>query len=150
MAGMKKLSTRIIHKHATPAEWNVSTFTPYQGEVVIYDPGFDSKDGKTYTRERMKIGDGQHKITELPFVNEINVSATTSKTSVNVVSSVGSSQYTPAEYTAPSMGQELSNDTLVLKFDAGSYTPAEYVAGDSVTTTISYVEDVSVSTEQPL
>lgn len=70
MAEPKKISTRIINKHATAAVWNNTNFTPLQGEIVVYDPGYDSTDGKTYSYERMKIGDGSHTIQELPFITE--------------------------------------------------------------------------------
>ncbi len=29
--------TRIIHKHDTEANWNVSSFQPLEGELIIYD-----------------------------------------------------------------------------------------------------------------
>ena len=70
MAEPKKISTRIINKHATAAVWNNTNFTPLQGEIVVYDPGYDSTDEKTYSYERMKIGDGSHTIQELPFITE--------------------------------------------------------------------------------
>ena len=71
MSGIKKLSTRIINKHATAAIWNTKTnFYPLQGETIVYDPGYDSTDGKIYKYERFKIGDGTHNVTELPFANE--------------------------------------------------------------------------------
>lgn len=72
MAELKKVNTRIIHKHATAAIWNETNFTPLQGEIVIYDPGYDPKDKKTYSQERMKIGDGSKTIQELPFANIVS------------------------------------------------------------------------------
>lgn len=150
MAGLKKLNTRIINKHATAAVWNDSSFKPLQGEVVIYDPGYDSKDGKTYTRERMKIGDGTHTVQELPFFNEVDVNVETEKTSVTVVTNVGSPSYIAANYTAPSMGQILTDDTLTIEFNAGSYTPAQFVEGDHAKQTIEYVTGVSATTANPV
>ena len=151
MAGLKKLNTRIINKHATAAVWNDTNFTPLQGEIVIYDPGYDSKDGKTYTRERMKIGDGSRTIQELPFAHEVEVSVTEQKQSVNVVTAVGTPTYVAASYTAPSMGQELNDDVLTIKFDAGNYTPAEFTAGEITSTqTIEYLTGVSVTTATPV
>lgn len=67
MAEPKHVKTRIINKHATAAVWNESNFRPLQAEIVIYDPGQDPKDGKTYSHERFKIGDGTRTINELPF-----------------------------------------------------------------------------------
>ena len=151
MAGLKKLSTRIINKHATAAVWNETNFTPLQGEIVIYDPGYDSKDGKTYSRERMKIGDGSHTIQELPFAHELDVAVTETATSMSVVTSVGSPEYIAAEYTAPSLDDNVKDDTLVINFDAGTYKPAEFIAGKApVTETIEYLTGVEVKTSIPL
>lgn len=151
MAGLKKLNTRIINKHATAAVWNTTNFTPLQGEMVVYDPGYDSVDGKTYSRERFKIGDGSHTIQELPFANEVEAVVTGSTNTVNVVTSVGTPTYVSSEYVAPSMGQNLvDNETLVVSFDAGSYTPATFTAGEtSTTSTITYVTDVDVTVSTP-
>lgn len=71
MAELKKVNTRIIHKHATAAVWHEKQFIPLQGEIIIYDPGYDPKDGVTYTYERMKVGDGARKVTDLPFVSNV-------------------------------------------------------------------------------
>ena len=150
MAGLKKLSTRIINKHATAAVWNTTNFTPLQGEIVVYDPGYDSKDGKTYSRERMKIGDGTHNIQDLPFANELEAVVTGSTKSIDVVTNVGTPTYTSAEYVAPSMSQNLTNDTLTLNFSAGSYTPATFTAGEVTSkSTITYVTDVDVALQTP-
>lgn len=151
MAGLKKLSTRIINKHATAAVWNATNFTPLQGEIVIYDPGYDSKDGKTYSRERMKIGDGSHTVQELPFAHEVEVSVTENAESVTVVTSVGSPTYIAAEYTAPSLTQQYDQELLKINFDAGAYKPAEFNAGAMPTTrTIEYLTDVAISTATPV
>lgn len=150
MAGLKKLSTRIINKHATAAIWNDTNFTPLQGEIVVYDPGYDSTDGKTYKRERMKIGDGTHTVQELPFVNELETVVSKPKETTVVVTSVGTPTYTSSEYVAPSMGQQKSDDLLVIKFDAGSYTPATFTPGEvTKTESITYVTDVDVSLQTP-
>ena len=151
MAELKKLNTRIINKHATAAVWNDTNFKPLQGEVVIYDPGYDSKDGKTYTRERMKIGDGSKTIQELPFVNEVNVEVTKETKSVKVVTSVGTPVYTSSNYVAPTMSQNLTDDILTLSFDAGSYTAATFTAGEvAETQTIEYITDVQADAVSPL
>ena len=151
MAGLKKLTTRIINKHATAAVWNSTNFTPLQGEIVVYDPGYDSKDGKTYSRERMKIGDGTHTIQELPFANELEAVVTGTTKSIDVVTNVGTPTYTSSEYVAPSMGQRLDNDILTIEFDAGSYTPATFTAGEVTTkSTVTYVTDVDVELQTPV
>lgn len=151
MAGLKKLTTRIINKHATAAVWNSTNFKPLQGEIVIYDPGYDSKDGKTYSRERMKIGDGTHTIQELPFANELEAVVKGTVDSIDVVTNVGTPTYTSSTYVAPSMGQTLENDTLTIQFNSGSYTPATFTAGEVTTkTTLTYVTDVNVDLQTPI
>lgn len=151
MAGIKRLNTRIINKHATASIWNDSTFVPLQGEIVIYDPSYDATDGKTYTRERMKIGDGSHTVKQLPFVNELDVTTTKEKKTATLVTSVGTPEYISASYQAPSMSQDFEEDTLTITFDAGSYTPAQFSAGETAeTTTITYVEDITIETKQPI
>ena len=150
MAGLKKLNTRIIHKHATASVWNDSNFTPLQGELVIYDPSYDSTDGKTYTRERMKIGDGTHTIQELPFANEIDAKLTEHANEVTVVTQVPQPVYTSSSYTPPSMSQEYNNEHLKLTFDAGAYVPATFAAEPAKTTTIEYLTDVELSVGQPV
>ena len=60
----KILSTRIIHKHDIEANWNDSSFIPKLGEIIVYDID------ENYTYERVKIGDGQTDINNLPFVGD--------------------------------------------------------------------------------
>lgn len=56
---------RIIHKHDTEANWNKAiNFIPQMGEIVIYD--IDNN----YSYPRMKIGDGIHTVSVLPFYVE--------------------------------------------------------------------------------
>ena len=150
MAGIKKLTTRVINKHATAAVWNDTNFTPLQGEIVVYDPGYDSKDGKTYTRERMKIGDGSHTIQQLPFVGEVETNVKEYAESIDVVTSVPTPVYTSAEYTAPSMGQHYESEVLRINFDAGNYVPATFAAEPSKTTTIEYLTSVEMSVDSPV
>ena len=150
MAGLTKLNTRIIHKHATAAVWNVTNFTPLQGEIVVYDPGYDSKDGKTYSIERFKIGDGSHTIQQLPFATDVDIHVTKTSKSIDVVTKVGTPTYTKSEYVAPSMGQTVDEDILTITFDAGSYIPATFTAGEVATSsTITYLSDVQVASEAP-
>jgi hypothetical protein len=60
----KELSSRIIHKHDSAANWAKATnFIPKQGELIVYD-----KDTE-YTYERFKIGDGVTGVNQLPFSN---------------------------------------------------------------------------------
>ena len=59
----KILDTRIVNKHAVEADWVKATnFTPLKGEVIVYD-----RDAN-YTYERIKIGDGETNVNNLPFL----------------------------------------------------------------------------------
>ena len=61
----KRLNTRIIHKHATAADWIKATgFIPMAGELIVYDTDAN------YAYERIKIGDGKNNVNSLPFVDE--------------------------------------------------------------------------------
>ena len=61
----KILSSRIIHKHDTAANWvKAENFTPKQGELIVYD--IDAN----YAYERIKIGDGTRNVNSLPFVDD--------------------------------------------------------------------------------
>ena len=61
----KKIKTRIVHKHATEADWmKAVNFVPLQGEVIIYD--IDNN----YSYERVKIGDGIQNVNDLPFAEK--------------------------------------------------------------------------------
>lgn len=58
----KNIKSRIIHKHDVESNWLLATnFTPKQGEIIVYD--VDSN----YNYERLKIGDGEHNVNDLPF-----------------------------------------------------------------------------------
>lgn len=149
MAGIKKLTTRIINKHATPEVWYRSNFKPLQAEVIIYDPGFDPKDGRTYTCERQKIGDGTHTVNELPFADEKTAVVSKTSSGINVVTSVSDSTYVGANYVAPSMEQTLTDDTLKLTFNPGSYTPATFTPGEATVSAVEYITDIGVTLESP-
>ena len=60
----KIFSTRIIHKHDSEANWNLISFIPKQGEIIVYDID------ENYTYERIKIGDGEADVKDLPFVGD--------------------------------------------------------------------------------
>lgn len=61
----KKLKTRIINKHDTEAHWELATgFIPEDGEIIIYDPD------TTYDYSRVKVGDGETNVNDLPFVDD--------------------------------------------------------------------------------
>ena len=59
---LKIIKTRVQQKHATETEWNNSSFVPLFGEIIIYDAD------DNYSYPRVKIGDGQTYVTELPFL----------------------------------------------------------------------------------
>ena len=58
----KNISSRIIHKHDIETNWNKATnFIPKAGEIIVYDRD------ETYNYERFKIGDGETRVSTLPF-----------------------------------------------------------------------------------
>ena len=58
----KNISSRIIHKHDIEANWNKATnFIPKAGEIIVYDRD------ETYDYGRFKVGDGETKVSTLPF-----------------------------------------------------------------------------------
>ena len=64
----KTLKTRLIQKHDTESNWRFATnFVPKDGELIIYE--IDSE----HPIPRMKVGDGETNVNDLPFVNNIYV-----------------------------------------------------------------------------
>ena len=62
MGQSKEFFSRIVHKHDTETNWNkAENFVPIKGEIIIYD-----KD-ENYNYERIKVGDGETKVPDLPF-----------------------------------------------------------------------------------
>ena len=74
----KNINSRIQNKHDLEANWiKAVNFIPKQGEIIVYDCEIDSNgntlllpDTRTspYSYERLKIGDGITKVSELPFL----------------------------------------------------------------------------------
>lgn len=61
----KYINARIQHKHDTATQWGLKpNFIPEAGEIIIYDA--DSTHDT-----RFKVGDGQTKISVLPFVTGV-------------------------------------------------------------------------------
>ena len=59
----KKLKARIVQKHETEENWKKAVnFIPKQGEIIVYDID------ENYAYERFKIGDGNSKVNDLPFI----------------------------------------------------------------------------------
>ena len=62
----KRFKTRIVQKHAIESDWaKAVNFTPLKGETIVYD--IDDN----YNYERMKIGDGERNVNDLPFVTDV-------------------------------------------------------------------------------
>lgn len=83
MASIKNLKGTIIHRHDTAINWqkNAPNFVPKKGELIIFDADIDESgnlvttgyDGAGVTVEpseevRLKIGDGNKNIIELPYI----------------------------------------------------------------------------------
>ena len=59
----KMLKSRIILKHEPEQHWNLATgFTPFEGELIVYDAD------ETHSQARLKVGDGQTNVKNLPFI----------------------------------------------------------------------------------
>lgn len=59
----KNIKGRIQHKHDIEANWQLATnFIPMIGELIVYDPD------TTHEESRLKIGDGQTLVNDLPFL----------------------------------------------------------------------------------
>ncbi|MBO5424037.1 MAG: hypothetical protein J6A25_00820 [Lachnospiraceae bacterium] len=90
----KRIRSRSIQKHDLEVNWNkAENFVPYKGEFIIYDIEVDEEGnditqivdgvkktvyelvGRTtpYTYERIKLGDGKTKISELPFIDNTSL-----------------------------------------------------------------------------
>lgn len=64
----KKMKERIQIKHDTAQNWaKAVNFTPLAGELIIYDGVLEN--GIYIEQPRIKIGDGVHKLAELPFMS---------------------------------------------------------------------------------
>ena len=61
----KTMKARIQHKHDIEANWlKAMNFTPLVSEIIVYDPD------ENYSYPRIKIGDGETNINDLPFITE--------------------------------------------------------------------------------
>ena len=69
------MKERIQIKHDITANWaKAKNFIPLPGELIIYDGVIE--DGVYIEQPKLKVGDGIHKLAELPFI-EINNKADT-------------------------------------------------------------------------
>lgn len=60
------MKARVSNLSKTEADWAKLDFTPYPGEIIVYTPALNDTSGCV----KIKIGDGVHKIHELPFIIE--------------------------------------------------------------------------------
>ena len=79
------------------------------------------------------------------------ITTTPSVKQTTVVTSAGSSAtYTQGQCTFPTLKGNINGDALTLTVSGGSYTPGVYTPGSgAVSTTITYLDDVSVSASAP-
>lgn len=69
----KKIQTRIINKHDTKANWDKAVnFVPLKGEIIIYTD-----------ENKVKIGDGETTVINLPYATASDASVVTSGTFSN-------------------------------------------------------------------
>lgn len=116
----KTLKTRIQNRHAPESYWTSnSMFVPRAGETIIYD--VDS----TNTHPRMKVGDGETTIANLPFIDGTNLGETSrtayrgdrGKTAYDHASAKGSA-YLAGLYKITTNNQgHVTNATAVTKSD---------------------------------
>lgn len=59
------LNARIMQKHDTQENWDKAVnFIPKAGEIIVYDAD------DTYSFARVKVGDGENSVGDLPFMND--------------------------------------------------------------------------------
>lgn len=63
------MKARVSNLYKTEAEWNKLSFTPLDGELIVYAP--DEK----YSYARLKVGDGKTSLQLLPFFTDACVEA---------------------------------------------------------------------------
>ena len=71
---VKKVKTRIVHKHDIAENWERAVnFVPKQGELIIYDDRYIDSDNNVHivaSAVRYKIGDGVTHVNDLHFTDE--------------------------------------------------------------------------------
>ena len=60
----KTLKTRIVLKHDSEENWDLATFKPLKGEMIVYDADAN------HSMPRIKIGDNENIPENLPFLFE--------------------------------------------------------------------------------
>lgn len=62
------MKDRVLIKHDIAENWaKAVNFVPMAGELIIYDGIIE--DGIYLEQPKIKVGDGLHKLAELPFLN---------------------------------------------------------------------------------
>ena len=129
----KKLKAKVVHKHETSANWELSNYIPDVGEIVFYDPD------EEYNYTRQKNGDGVHKVSELPFteapvisgeadnsvIQKGDASSDESKNFVNRVYAVAGTAF-GYNNIAGSKGYRILNFTPGEQDEAGNYINGTY------------------------
>ena len=99
MSDIKKINTRIIHKHGLESEWeDAKDFIPLKGEIIIISP-----DGTNTTIPELRVGDGVTPVCELPILSKF----------VPTQEFIDSGYVIPYGYPAKSIGK-IGNDDLKL------------------------------------
>lgn len=78
------MKARVSQLHKTEAEWSrLPDFVPIHGEFIIFDPD------KQHKYARLKIGDGQTKLQDLPFFIDSAIDDHVTKRRLNEVIDAG-------------------------------------------------------------
>lgn len=124
-------NVRIKHKHDIEANWlKALNFKPLAGEIIIYDPEKSENDlpkddqgnllrTDYITFSRFKVGDGEHNINELPFINK-NINIATN----NMIDSITNTVYEDS-YLMPSFTLEVYSEDKVYIFSRKFYITRE-------------------------
>ena len=84
------LKAKVMHKHETEENWEVSNYVPRESELVFYDED-DNHDYK-----RFKIGDGNKKVKDLPFSTGLALQDGEGENSIQSPSSIAKGQHSSA------------------------------------------------------
>ena len=77
------MKARVSNLFKTEAEWNKLNFIPMAGEFVIYAPD------EYYAYARLKVGDGNTPLVELPFFTDESINAHLSEYKHATISDAG-------------------------------------------------------------
>lgn len=106
----KTISSRIQLKNDSEANWsNASSFKPKRGEAIVYNS--DSE----HTYPRIKVGDGNATVANLPFINDVEINDTLGTgTQLGVISINGVDTTIYAPRTPSITAQVDQNETLII------------------------------------